>query len=364
MKFIVTFILLVILQQLAAQEYPRLVPFKSDGELKLMDISTAEVVSPETWNNTGAYYVGGDFKSYIVSNTENKATVIDARTGKEILFGRLDNACGELNINNHRYYHFESEGSSILLADGTTTISLNRQYSKIEPNSNSWDNGSPEGQQYVWALKDDGTYDVLNANSNFTKLSPLPIFDSFDLIYEIHENEPMTLIGFALGNKAAIRRDFAQQYHIPESAEFVDIYDIDFNNIGKAAYQQEAIGELLQKNIQLRGSLIAPPSMRQQVIVPGNTMITLNDEFSLIPTADHTELILVNTKQGNTPVLGKTHFDYRYISTSQDLKALLQIRHAESGSLFYFDFNGLYFPRGTPLIPEQFRQWEQELIAP
>ncbi|WP_282637836.1 hypothetical protein [Sphingobacterium thalpophilum] len=361
MKFIFTLLILSILQQLAAQDYPQVVPFKFNGELKFMDIRTTEEISPETWNGEGGYYVGGDFKSYIVNNTESRASVIDARTGKEILSGRPDNACGELNINKHSYYHFESDDYSLLLADGITTIPLNRHYTKIEPNSNSWDNGSPEGQQYVWALKDDGTYDVLNANSNFTKLSPLPIFDSFDLIYEIHENEPMTLIGFALGNKAAIRRDFAQQYNIPESAEFVDIYDIDFNNIGKAAYQQEAIGELLQKNIQLRGSLMAPPSMRQQVIVPGNTIIILNDEFSLVPAADHTELILVNTKEGNSPVLGKAHFDYRYISTSQNLKALLQIRHAESGSFFYFDFNGLYFPRGIPLIPQQYRQWEQKL---
>jgi len=140
----------------------------------------------------------------------------------------------------------------------------------------------------------------------------------------------------------------------------VAVYNSAFQLLGSAPYNPDSIGALFKKEVQLRGGMIAPPEMTNQPIYPrGNQPIVLNNEFSLIPSKDNKQLILVNTKKQNRPVLGNGPFDYRYISTSKNLKALLQVRHRASGAIFYFDFDGTFFPKGVPLIPASLRTWEQ-----
>jgi len=360
MKFIFAFIIFFFFSCVFAQERPQFVPFKFEGKLGILNVSGTELVSPDTFiNGPGNYDVVGDFQSYIVAKNKGEDEVIDAYSGKEQFSGYLDRACGRLRIKNDSYYHFELNGNSVLLRPGSSPIRLATHYKKIEPNLDAWDNESVNGKQYLWALKTDETYDVLAPDNHFIPVNSLPSFDSFDLIYRINENAPMTQIGFVLGSKSAIQRTFGQKYGIPESNHVVDIYNTDFNKLGTVAYERDAIAQLLNQEIELRGSMMPPPSMSNQIITPQNKAIVLNDEFSLIPTKDdQTQLVLVNTQQGNVPVLGNDHFDYRYISTPKSLKALLQIRHAETGTFFYFDFNGLYFPKGIPLIPKNYRKWE------
>lgn len=359
MKFIFTIAIFSILTYVSAQERPKLVPFKSKGRLGLMRISDMVLVYPDSLkDDLNQYDVAGGFQSYIIAKNETEDHVIDAYTGQEQLSGQLDRACGRLRINKDSYYHFEINGNSVLLNPGNPPIHLSTLYDRIEPNHNAWDNESLDGKQYIWALKADETYDVLAVDNNFTPVNTLPKFESFDLVYQINENAPMTLIGFVLGRKTAIQRAFGQKYGIPESSLSVEIYNTNFRRLGIAAYKRDAIAKLFNQEIELRGSMMAPPSLENQLLIPQNKTIVLNNEFSLIPTKeDATKLVLVNTLQGNTPVLGDDHFDYRYISTPQNLKALLQIKHAETGTFFYFDFNGRYFPKGVPLLPKVYREW-------
>lgn len=359
MKFIFTCALFFILLCLSAQDRPQLIPFKFDGKLGLMNVSKAELVYPDSlMDGPNRYHVIGDFRSYIISKNEKEDAVVDAHSGQELFSGHFDSACGRLKINKDSYYHFEVDGNSALLKPGSPLIKLTTRYQSIEPNHDAWDNGSLDGKQYIWALKTDETYEVLNANNNFARVNSVPNFESFDLVYRINEDAPITLVGFVLGSKNAIQRAFGQKYGIPESSQLIEVYDIHFKKLGNTAYQNVAIKQLFNHEIELRGSMMPPPNLENQIIIPQNKTIVLNDEFSLIPAKDNqTQLTLVNTQQGNASILGKDHFDYRYISTPQNLKALLQIRHAETGTFFYFDFNGLYFPKGAPLIPKKYRKW-------
>lgn len=360
MKFIFAFSIFLFFSCAFAQEHPQFIPFKSEGKLGLLKISETELVPPDAFvDGPGNYDVVGDFQSYIIAKNEGEDEVIDARSGKAQFVGHLDRTCGLLKINKDSYYHFEVNGSSILLNSASSPIQLTHSYKKIEPNQDAWDNESVDGKQYLWALKEDETYAVLDANNSFVPINSLPKFESFDLIYRINENAPLTLIGFVLGSKTAIQRTFGQKYGIPESSHTVEVYNTSFKKIGSTVYKREAIAKLFNQKIELRGSMMPPPSMANQILIPHNKAIVLNNEFSLIPaTDDPGQLVLVNTQQGNAPVLGNDHFDYRYISTSQNLKALLQIRHAKTGTFFYFDFNGLYFPKGLPLIPKNYRKWK------
>jgi len=359
MKFIFTCVLFSIQLLISAQDRPQIIPFKFDGKLGLMDVSTAERVYSEALvDGPNRYYVIGDFCSYIIPKNEKEDAVVDAHSGQEQFSGHFDSACGRLKINRDSYYHFEVDGNSALLKPGNPLIQLTTRYQKIEPNHDAWDNASLDGKQYIWALKTDETYDVLSADNNFTRINSLPNFESFDLVYRINEDAPTTLVGFVLGNKNAIQRTFGQKYGISESSQMVEVYDIHFKKLGNTAYQNVAIKKLFNHEIELRGSMMPPPNLENQIITPQDKTIILNDEFSLIPAKDdQTQLVLVDTRQANAPVLGNDHFDYRYISTHQGLKALLQIRHAETGTFFYFDFNGLYFPKGVPLIPKNYRKW-------
>ncbi|MND90995.1 hypothetical protein D3C87_499210 [compost metagenome] len=359
MKFIFTCVLFSIQLFVSAQERPQLIPFKFEGKLGLMDVSTAEPVYPDAlMDGPNRYYVIGDFCSYIISKNEKEDAVVDAYSGQEQFSGHFDSACGRLKINKDSYYHFEVGGNSALLKPGSPLIQLTIRYQSIEPNHDAWDNESLDGKQYIWALKTDETYDVLSADKNFARINSLPNFESFDLVYRINEDAPITLVGFVLGSKNAIQRAFGQKYNIPESNQMVEVYDIHFKKLGNTIYQNVAIKQLFNHEIELRGSMMPPPNLENQIITSQNKTIVLNDEFSLIPAKDdQTQLVLVNTQQGNASILGNGHFDYRYISTTQNLKALLQIRHAKTGTFFYFDFNGFYFPKGVPLIPKNYRKW-------
>jgi len=166
------------------------------------------------------------------------------------------------------------------------------------------------------------------------------------------------LKGFVLGSWEAIDREFGQMYGIPPSDSAVTVYDIDFKKMGMSAYREKDISALFKEEVQLRGSMVPPPQIIHQAIYsPGRTVV-LNDEFSLVPdTADSERLVLVNSKKNNEPVLGDGDFDYRYFSTMGNTKALLQIRHGESGCIFFFDFDGTFFPRGIPMIPKNMMAW-------
>ncbi|OOG16093.1 hypothetical protein BWD42_22180 [Sphingobacterium sp. CZ-UAM] len=359
MKFIFTFVVFFMLLAVSAQDRPQLVPFKSDGKLGLMSVSGMELVYPDSLRDGSSRYdVIEDFRSYIIQKNENEDCVIDAYSGQEQLSGHFDQVCGRLKINKDSYYHFDVNGNSVLLKQGSPPIKLTTLYQQIEPNQDGWNNESLDGKQYIWALKTDETYDVLSADNNFDRINSLPNFESFDLVYRINEDAPITLVGFVLGSKNAIQRVFGQKYGIPESDRMVEVYDIHFKKLGTTAYQAVAIKQLFHHEIELQGGMMPPPSLENQIIIPQNKTIVLSNEFSLVPKKDdQTQLILINTQQENTPVLGNSRFDYRYISTPQNLKALLQIRHAETGTFFYFDFNGLYFPKGIPLIPENYQKW-------
>ena len=359
MRFIFAFTIFFIFLRVSAQERPRLIPFRSEGKLGLLNVSATELIPPDTlMESTGHYDVVGDFHSYVIAKNSEEDEVIDAHSGKEQFVGHLDRTCGRLRINKDSYYHFEIDGNSALLKPGNPPMLLAKHYKKIEPNHDAWDNESIDGKQYLWALKVDETYDVLAPDNNFTPVNSLPEFESFDLIYQINENAPMSLAGFVLGSNTAIQRSFGQKYGIPESTLTVEVYNTNFKKLGSSAYKREAVAKLVNKEIELRGSMMPPPNMVNQILIPQNKAIVLNNEFSLIPAKeDQTQLVLVNSQQGNTPVLGNDHFDYRYISTSKNLKALLQIRHPETETFFYFDFDGLYFPKGVPLIPKNYMKW-------
>lgn len=110
---------------------------------------------------------------------------------------------------------------------------------------------------------------------------------------------------------------------------------------------------LMGKKVQLRGGMKPPPQLKHQVIISNGYTIVLNAAFSLIPDPkDSARLIVVSSKEKNKPVLDVGNFDYRYFSTSSNLK----IRHAESGSIFYFDFDGIFFPKGG-MIPSHCVDW-------
>lgn len=360
MKYFFSFYAFFLFVAMHAQHHPQYVPFKFGGETGIMNISGAEYKEPGYLNDFGNYYVAGDFQTYIINKNEDSDFVMNALSGKEILSGKLDTDCGPLKIGNDNYYHFKLEGSSALFAAGKHVIMLNGSYLKIEPNAHSWDNEFLNDKQFIWALKNDNTYDILDVNRNFSPVESLPSFKSFDLIFRTNKDAPPTLIGFALGEDTAIQREFGQQYGIPQSDKTVELYDLNFKKIGDSPYRQASVSRLFKTEIQFRGGMMEPPSLKNQIIRSDQKTVVLNQEFSLIPSDNQPgQLILVNTQKNSTPVLGNDKFDYRYISTSKNLKALLQIRHAQSGSFFYFDFNGTYFPKGIPMIPEKYRQWKQ-----
>src|SRR5690606_21143626 len=248
---------------------------------------------------------------------------------------------------------------SVMYSPAHGVTPLQHAYSQIEPNHQAWANERRQGRQLIWALKSEGVYDVLDAEQGFSVIEGLPDFYNYDLIFQSSETEPMNLVGFALGDLETIERNVGQMYGIPESDGEVDVYDIQFKKLGFSAYRAKDISALFDQEIQLRGEMMPPPQMKNQVISPDGEIVILNDEFSLIPDENNsTRLILVNSKKNNEPVLGKGDFDYRYFSISDNLKALLQIRHRESRSIFYFDFDGTFFPRGVPMIPRHRMDWE------
>lgn len=114
----------------------------------------------------------------------------------------------------------------------------------------------------------------------------------------------------------------------------------------------------MDEEVNLRGSMIPPPQTKHQAIYSSGKTHVLNDEFNLVPdTADGDRLVLVHLQKHNEPVLGEGDFDYRYFSTKSNSKALLQVRHGESGTVFFFDFDGTFFPKGIPMIPKDNMEW-------
>ena len=309
-----------------------------------------------------SYFVVDDFKSYIVQ--DNVFTrghfFFSANSGEgEGVSGLFDWQAGRLAVGNAGYYHFWVDGISTMYSPEHGVTSLQQAYSQIEPNYQAWANERRQGRQLIWALKREGTYDILDAERGFSVIEGLPDFYSYDLLFQSSETEPMKLVGFALGDFETIERNVGQMYGIPESDGKVDVYDIQFKKLGSSAYRAKDISALFDQAIQLRGGMRPPPQGRNQVISPDGNIVILNDEFRLIPDENNSNrLILVNSKKNNEPVLGNGDFDYRYFSISDNLKALLQIQHGESRTIFYFDFDGTFFPRGVPMIPKHRMDWE------
>lgn len=341
---------------------PDYAPFIYKGKMGIMDRQGAVFMGPGTFD--AHYIVVGNFEAYIVHTDLPFETelLFDAFTGTTLFSGRMDQKCGALRVGDMMYYHFWEKGNSVLYTLHEKPIHLAQTYLRIDPNHQVWSNEFLSGQQVLWALKSDWTYDVLQVGKHFTPLEGLPQFSSYDVVFSASQTDAPKPIGYVLGDTATIDRSFGQEiYGISESDGKVDVFDLDFHKLGTSVYRANEIGKLFGKSIQLRGGMIPPPESRNQVIYATGTPIVLNDTFSLIPDpADNNSLILVNTQDKNTPVLGAEDFDYRYVSTEDDLTALLQIRHRNSGSIFYFDFNGKFFPRGIPMLPPDMIPWKDE----
>lgn len=336
----------------ATAQKPKYVTFTHEGKTGIMDTLGNVFVDTGTFGRS--HLIVNDFKEYILTDNLifNKEFFFDANTGEGGFSGRIDGKTGALKTSDKIYYHFWEDGESFLVSSGKDAVALSKRYQRIEPNEAAWSNENLTNRHLLWALKDDWTYDVLVAENSFQPVENLPEFTSFDLLFESTKDDEMQLIGFVFGSRDAIDRRSGQMYDIPESDEEVNVYNIDFQKIGVSTYHNKDISLLFGKDIQRRGSLIPPPQIRYQPIYPEGKPVVLNDEFALIPhKIDSSQLVLVNTKKNNEIVLGIDKFDYRYFSTSDNPKALLQIRHRESNSIFFFDFDGRFFPRGMPMIP-------------
>lgn len=331
---------------------PDYVPFETIGHHGIM--KTDGTLISEKSELSYAPYVVGNFKSYILRyNTDSLDFFMDAITGQTGITGILDRKCGELRIANSIWYHFLIGGTSVLVSQEQEQISLPKTYLNIEPNEQAWSNEELPDKQYIWALKKDQSYEVLLYKNGIINMVNLPSFENYDLLFSSTKADPMQPVGFVLGNLDAIDREFGEMYGIAESDKKVDVYDLEFNKLGKSVYSNKALSAFFKKKIQRRGSMIPPPESKNQIINSTGKPIILNEEFSLVPDKmDPDELVLVNTKQNNKPVLGNDAFDYRYYSTPQNLKALLQIRQRETESIFFFDFDGKFFPRGKPMMPK------------
>lgn len=359
MKLILTLLTLFVAHFVSAQK-PHYVPFQYQGEISIMNVDGNIFGEPGRLND---YHVVGDFKAYIIGDQglTDQDFFFNAISGhgEEEIAGRLDRECGALAIGDRTFYHFWVEATSAMVCYGTDAIYLPQRYLKIEPNGQAWDNENLPDKHFVWALKEDHTYDVLLPEQQFKAMENLPDFTSYDLVFGTSEPGAMQLKGFVLGSLGAIKRKFGQMYDIPPSDSLVTVYDIDFKKLGTAVYRKKDISALFTGDIQLRGSLIPPPQIINPAINSEGTTVVLNDEYRLIPnTADSKRLVLVNAKKNNEPVLGAGDFDYRYFSTKREPKALLQIRHGKSGSIFFFDFNGTFFPKGIPMIPKNKMEWK------
>lgn len=335
----------------AQEQLTKYAPFRYEGENGLMESSGRITRNP---GQIGNYYVVGDFRSYIIKDDyQIKGDyVMDAIRGRVDQYGDFDAESGTLYLGKESFFHFRKDGHSYLYSASKGLTRLAHAYVAIEPNDQAWSNEVSGGKHFVWALKEDGTYDVLVAEEGFSVVGNLPAFTNYDLIFQVGNDTPMTLTGFALDTQSAIKRTFGQHYGIDESDDVVAVYDLDFKKVGMASYRTEQISNLLQREVVLRGSMLPPPQIRNRVIRPAAKSIQLNDTFSLIPKEGR--MVLVNTKEKNKLVLGPAHYDFRYISTTDNVEALLQVRHSESGTLFYFDFNGLFFPKGIPMIPLEY----------
>ena len=342
---------------------PNFVPFWLDGQMHILDVHSGEV-----FTGLGVFdarcEVVGNFEAYILygSTLFDGDIFFDAQRGKPTFSGYLDQSAGALHMEAHTYYHFTGSAGSTLVSLHHEPIHLAERYFQIDPNDMIWSNEQLTRRPPLWAKKFDGTYDVLQPDTTFAPVPGLPKFTSYDVVFSASGDQPMTPIGYVVGSADVIDRSYdivPQLYGIPESDGQVQVYDLNFRNLGASAYCAADIGLLFGKDVALRGGMVPPPEMRNWVIQPNGTTVVLNDRFSLVPNPDNIHrLILVDSDKDNEPVLGKGDFDYRYVSTPANLQALLQVRHAASGDMFYFDFDGTYFPKGVPMIPEGMMVWK------
>ena len=339
------------------------VPFWSDGQLDILDANSGEM-----FTGLGVFdsrcEVVGNFEAYILYGSAlfDGDIFFDAESGRPTFSGHLDPSAGALHIGADTYYHFTDAAGSTLVCLHQEPVHLPERYFRIDPNDQAWSNEQLAGQPLLWAMKSDATYDVMQPDNDFAPVVGLPEFSSYDVVFAASGDEPMTPVGFVLGDADVIDRgddDVPQLYGIPEADGPVAVYDLEFHQLGTSAYRATEIGRLFDSKVQLRGGMVPPPEMRNWVIQPQGTTVVLNDRFSLVSDPDDSDrLILVDTEKDNEQVLGNDDFDYRYISTPASLKALLQVRHRASGDMFYFDFDGLYFPQGVPMIPENRMVWK------
>lgn len=339
------------------------VPFWSDGQMDILDANSREMFTGLRVFDPRCEVVG-NFEAYILYGSAlfDGDIFFDAKSGRPTFAGHLDQSAGALHTGADTYYHFTDAAGSTLVSLYHEPVHLPERYFRIDPNDGTWSNEQLMGQPLLWAMKPDGTYDVLQPDKAFAPVAGLPEFTSYDVVFAASGDGPMAPIGFVLGNVDVIDRgddDVPQLYGVPESGGQVAVYDLAFHRLGTSVYRATEIGQLFDRKVQLRGGMVPPPEMRNWVIQPGGTTVVLNDRFSLVPDPDDSgRLILVDTEKDNEPVLGNDDFDYRYISTPASLKALLQVRHRASGDMFYFDFDGTYFPQGVPMIPEKRMVWK------
>lgn len=308
------------------------------------------------------YYVAADFKAYIFIMPEENDVVMDAFSGVERSYGKLDEATGALEDGDTSWYHFWLKGRSRLVNIETDrVIELPVQYRGFDATRGLWDNERVPGKSVFYGVKQDSTYDFVLPGNRFEVVKGLPPFESYDLVLEPRDHSFPVLTGYVVGVRNVINRQENGVYGIPASTGSVTVYTIGFKKLGTAVYNAEAIGKLFKKEVFLRGSMLAPPVVKDRVIRQVHQgREKLNDAFSVFEREDPTDpgvllLRLEQTSGSKQPVFEK-QMDYRYIGIPGAKNVLLQVRNAGSGSFFYFDYNGVFFPRGMPMIPKMYLQ--------
>ncbi|MBZ4189029.1 hypothetical protein [Niabella beijingensis] len=343
-----------------AQQRPVYVPFKYNNKTGLMDTTGTLIREP---GFAAGYYVAGDFKAYIfIMPEEEHDMVMDAVTAAEKNYGKLDEETGALEDGRARWYHFWKEGRSRLVnIEADHVIELPVVYRKFDATEGRWDNELQKSKGFVFGLKEDNTYELLDAGRGFEKVSTLPPFESYDMVLQTDDSISL-LTGYVTGTADVINRRENGIYGISSSPGQVAIYNADFKKLGTAAYNPEAIGMIFGKEVLLRGMMPAPPAVKNRVIRQVHQgREKLNETFSVFERKNpaDSELRLLSLEQttsnGHRPVFRK-RMDYRYIGIPGAKNALLQVRDAGSGSFFYFDYNGVFFPKGTPMIPAPYLQ--------
>lgn len=345
---------------LLAQQRPVFVPFKVERQTGLMDTSGKVIKAPGAILD---YYVVGNFQYYILKKDRvtNTDMLMNAVTGRKQYVGEFDVGSGVLRIGNNNWYHFVKNEQSFLVDPvAEKTIALNKGYVSFTSMENAWDNEAVNGKQYLFGINPEETYEILDAANDFKPVAGLPVIENYDVVLAGNGKEAAKIVGYVFGNEDTILREKKELYNVPESDGTVLVYDVEFKKLGKVPYKAKEIGKLFKKDVFLRGAMMAPPQIKDRRIGNLNGKVEqLNMEYRIVKRMNKVgEKTLVLERNGE-PVFKNGKFDFRYIGMPGLPHTILQMRNAASSSFFYFDYNGVLFPKGVPMIPREYRSWEQ-----